>query len=176
MTWFLFQFVFGGGTKEQIHVYFLIFSFMKSGCIVKNLTLSKKRASFPCLLLCLTREYLLQGLGSLIVKQCDLGCGWPCEKNQWDLEWLTLVSMDFQWAEDWAQSYGQSIMPISPNKNSGYQRSCEFSWLAMLCAYCHTLMLGMESCPGAKGRKKRRSSAFITSVLCVLYAFSLGQF
>lgn len=136
---------FGWSTKGQIQVYFLIFSFMKGGCLVKNLTLPEKKSFilgfweiiskaldchiwFECL-------YLPEDFGYQQSNRL-LDLGWGLAMTERPVEWfrvMTLASADLQrgWKTE-LHHVGNHFCLKSPNKNSGYQGSGELSWLAVL--------------------------------------------
>lgn len=54
------------------------------------------------------------------------------------------ISSNLGGARDWSQPCGQLTLSRwrSANRNSGHHVSSEHPWLAILCAYCHTIFLG----------------------------------
>ena len=75
---------------------------------------------------------------------------------------------------DVAQPHGWSTMSTwwSPHNKSGHQGSDELPWLAILCAHCHTSVLGRLCCPWAHGERTTEAPYVALSWTGPMYLFS----
>lgn len=78
--------------------------------------------------------------------------------------WVTWYQLNSRRARYWKLTSAIWVMIhtyMCPSKNSGYQGSSELPWLAILCAYCHTLMLIINTVL-SHGERMTGSSVFGT--------------